>query len=79
MSERSGLSLRANVTSAVGPPNVEPESQDRNGLGCWARFGFRPGADRAGLKVTFDHIDLLLTGPNWTAIIYSCKYRYGKV
>ena len=28
--ERPGLSLRANVTSAVGGPNVEPESQDRN-------------------------------------------------
>ena len=28
--------------------------------------------------MTFDHIDPLLNGPDWTAIIYSYKYRYGK-
>src|SRR6516164_3807312 len=57
--ERSGLSPRANVTSAVGRLDVELDSEDRNGLGCRARFDFRLGVDRGGLRVTVDHIDLL--------------------
>src|SRR6516225_10317971 len=57
--ERPGLSLRANMTSAVGRLDVEPESQDRNGRGCRAGFDFRLEADRGGLRVTFEHIDLL--------------------
>jgi hypothetical protein len=40
--ERPGLSLRADVTSAIGRlDEFEPDSQDRDGLGCRARFQTR--------------------------------------